>query len=260
MATITAVVDLASLRVGVTLAAWVDGPVVVTRVHQDGSRVEVRDVPDASGAASFAYDYETPLGESFYYEAHSGASLITSPTVTVSVTDAYVSVPGMPGSAMRIDVEEVPEATMSRPVVELDSPFRSVPPVEFGELQAPAFPLILQARSVAQRAMVEQLLKSGVLLVRMPLTEYAAVYALPSQVTRSPWVPWRRQDSSADSVADWRRYAMACRTTSSPVGASYGDPTASYQALVDSGRTYQAVLDWHVAGATTYLDLLRGGF
>lgn len=260
MAAITTLVDLVGLRVGITLSAWTNGPVTVHRVHANGDRVAVRDVPDASGGTTFAYDFETPLGEAFTYESYSGATLIISGAVTVATTDMYVSVPGMPSMLLRIDAEEVPDAVMERQTAELSGPFRSIAPSEYGELQSPAFTLTLKADSLAKRSMVERMLVSGVLFVRMPLTEYSATYVEVSRVARSTYVPWRRQDATTDSVPDWRHYALACRTTASPVGASFGDPTASYQALVDSGKTYQQLLDWKGVGVTTYLQMLQGGF
>jgi len=261
MAAIATSVDLAYPRVGISLSAWTNGPVTVTRVHANGDRVIVRDMPDASGGTSFVYDYEAILGEPFVYEAYSGSTLVSSSSVTVATTEMYVSAPGVPTMILRIDAESVPDAGMDRPTADLVGPFRSVPPSEYGELQSAAFPLTLKADSLAKRNALERILEqSGVMLVRMPLTEYAAVYAEISRVARSTWVPWRRQDASTDSVADWRHYTLTCRITSCPVGGSYGDPTASYQAIVDSGRTYQTLLDWKGTGATVYLDLLRGGF
>ena len=261
MAAIATTVDVTAPRVGITLSAWTNGPVMVTRVHPNGDRVTVRGVPDASGGASFVYDYETPLGESFYYEAYSGVALVTSSSLTVGTTDMYVSVPGIPSMVLQIDAEMVPDADMDRPTADLTSPFRSVAPSEYGELQSAGFSVTLKAQSLAQRVAMEAILRqSGVLLLRMPLTEYATTYVEVSRVGRRTIVPYRRLSISTTTEADQRRYVLTCIETTAPVGASYGDPTASYQALLDSGRTYQTTLDWKGAGATTYLDMLKGGF
>ena len=261
MAAIGSAVDLAGLRVGVSLSAWTDGPVTVTRVHGNGDRVAVRGLPDASGGVSFGYDYEAPLGEPFFYEANSGATLVTSSSVTVGTTDMYVSVPGISSMVLQIDADEVPDAVMDRPTATLDGPFRSVSAIEYGELQSPTFSLTLWAESLAQATAMEQILRqSGVLLVRMPLTEYAATYAEVSRIARGKAVHHRRMGASTTTEADHRSYTLSCLETTSPVGGSYGDPSASYQALLDSGKTYQTLLDWKGTGATVYLDLLRGGF
>lgn len=263
MAAIATAVDLSlgTPRVGITLSAWTDGTVTITRVHPNGDRVSVRDVPAASGGASFVYDYENLNGEPIYYEAYSGATLITSSALTVAYTDMLVSVPGMPQMVLQIDAEQVPDAEMDRPTADLTGPFRAVAPSEYGELQAEAFSVTVKAQSLAQRTAMEQILaQSGVLLLRMPLTEYAAMYVEVSHVSRKTFVPYRRMGISTTTEADWRRYDLTCRETSFPVGASFGDPTASYQALVDSGKTYQQMLDWKGVGATTYLDMLKGGF
>jgi hypothetical protein len=261
MAAISCTVDLTGPRVGISLSAWTDGPVTVTRVHQNGDRITVRGVPDVSGGVSFAYDSETILGESFYYEAYSGSTLVTSGAVTVGTTAMYVSVPGIPSLSLQIDADSVPDAVLERPTADLTGPFRSIPATEYGELQSPAFDLTLRAESVAQALFMEQILRqSGVLLVRMPLTEYAATYVRVSRVVRTKIVHYRRQSAATTTQADKRNYTLSCLTVSVPVGGSYGDPTASYQALLDSGRTYQTFLDWKGVGATIYLDALRGGF
>jgi len=262
MATITGTPETTPLpRVGVSLAAWTDGPVTVTRVHADGNRVAVRSIPDASGGVSFGYDDETPLGEDFYYEAYSGASLITSAAVTVARTDTWFSSPGVPQMAYQVDMVAVPAAKRSRPAAILDGPFRSMPAVEYGERSSARFPLQLRADSVAERVAVDQVLQqSGVVLIRIPLTEWAATYAMVTDDERSPRVSFRRQGTATDTIADHRTFTLTCVETTSPVGGSYGDPTASYQALLDSGKTYQTLLDWKGTGATVYLDLLRGGF
>lgn len=261
MAVIATTVDLTAPRVGITLSAWTDGSVTITRVHANGDRIPVRDVPPASGGTSFVYDYEMVKGEAFTYEAYSGSTLITSGSVTVNSTDMDILVPGMPQLVLPINAAEVPDAAMERPTADLAGPFRSVPASEYGELQSATFEVTLRAESLAQRIATEQILsQSGVLLLRMPLTEYAATYIEVSRVVRRTVVPYRRLDASTTSEADKRTYALTCRATTCPVGGSFGDSTASYQALVDSGRTYQTLLDWKGVGATTYLDMLKGGF
>jgi hypothetical protein len=248
-------------RVGISLAAWTDGPVTVTRVHADGTRVAVRSMPDSSGGVSFGYDNETPLGEAFHYEAYSGASLVTSADVTVGRIDTWFSSPGMPQMAYQVDMVAVPAAKKSRPTAVLDGPFRSMPAGEYGERSSARFALQLRADSLAERVAVDQVLQqSGVVLIRIPLTEWTATYAMVTDDDRDPRVSFRRQGTATDTIADQRTFTLTCIETTSPAGGSYGDPTASYQALLDSGRTYQALLDWKGTGATVYLDLLRGGF
>lgn len=262
MASITATPETTPQpRVGVSLASWTDGAVTVTRVHADGTRVTVRSMPDASGGVSFGYDSETPLGEAFHYEAYSGATLITSADVTVARTDTWISSPGVPQMAYQIDMVAVPAARRSRPTAILDGPFRSMPAGEYGERSSARFSLQLRADSVAERVAVDQVLQqSGVVLIRIPLTEWTATYAMVSEDSRDPKVSFRRQSAATDTVADARTFTLTCIETSSPVGSSYGDSTASYQAILDAGRTYQTLLNWKGVGATVYLDLLRGGF
>lgn len=263
MASITAVPEATpNPRVGITLAAWTDGAVAISRVHLDGTRVAVRGVPDASGGTTFVYDYESPLSEAFYYEAYSGATLITSASVTVATTlEAWLSVPGVPDQAIQVLVRAMPSVDYSRPTAVLSSPFRSSPAAEYGELGSAGFSFDVLSRSVAHRAALMAIIRqSGVLLWRFPRTEWTATYVMVTSAKPSPLLRIRRQGTDTTTPADWRWITLTCIETISPAGASYGDPTASYQALLDSGRTYQTTLDWKGAGATTYLDLLKGGF
>lgn len=260
MAAITATVDLTSTppRVDVSLSGWsADGPVTVQRVHADTS-VHAIFMPDVSGAVSQVYDYSAPFGESFYYQAADGSTSVTSASVSIPITADWISAPGFPTAAVSVDVDEIGEAAMTRQVAVMESPFRALPAVEYGELQGDRVSLSLTTTSADATAAMKAALKlTGVLLVRIPGSDYSWVHMF-AQAARKPVVVWR--SATAGTAADWREWRLDCVAVTDPDPTPFGDPTASYQALVDSGKTYQQLLDWQGVGATTYLDVLRGGF
>lgn len=237
------------------------GAVTVYRVHADGARYAVRGVPDISGGMSQVYDYEAPLSESFRYEAADATSTITSNTVALADDRTWISTPGLPQYSLPVLLESVPDADWSRDAADLSGPFRSVAPSLTGEASAEAISPVVMTRTAADAITLTTLLKqSGTVLLRVPRTEFPHRYLEVTRVSRSPRVGFRREGTDTTTVADWRDFKLSARETLPPPGGAFGDPTASYQALLDSGKTYQQVLDWKGAGATLYLDLLRGGF
>lgn len=251
-------------RVDVALSGWspTSGPVTVYRVHADGTRRVVRGMPDVSGGVSQVYDYEAPLSESFFYESADSGGLVVSASVTLADDRTWVHAPGLPAYTLPVLLESVPDAEWSRPAADLDGPFRSVAPSLTGEPSGEVIAPVLMTRSAADAATLTALLRqAAVVLLRVPRTEYAHRYLEVTRVARATRVGYRRQDpADTTSVADWRDFRLAARETLPPPGGAFGDPSASYQLLLDSGRTYQGLLDWRGVGATTYLDVLRGGF
>jgi len=252
-----------------TLPGTGDTGASLPRTQATPGRFSVTATATASGAAS-VWIYGPPVGDVIHFD---NVLIEKSPTagtyfegslwgdVIVARTDERISIPGMPQLDFQIDMVAVPAAKKSRPTAILDGPFRSMPAGEYGERSSARFAVQLRADSVAERVAVDQVLQqSGVVLIRIPLTEWAATYAMITDDDRDPKVSFRRQGTATDTVADRRTFTLTCVETSSPVGGSYGDPSASYQALLDSGKTYQTLLDWKGTGATVYLDLLRGGF
>ena len=264
MAAITATVNLTTTppRVDVALSGWsTSGAVTVQRVHADTTVHQIY-MPDTSGGLSQSYDYWAPLGEPFTYQALDGSTLVTSGSVTIATDAPWLSAPGLADAAMAITPISVPSATAERPAAVMRGAFRETPAVEYGTLGSEEFSLDVRTKSAAERAALAAIVKqSGVLLLRLPLTEFTYRWVFVPKVPRSPVVGYRRE-SAADTttVADWREWSLSCVTVSDPDPTPFGDPTASYQALDDSGKTYQQLLDWKGVGATTYLDVLRGGF
>ena len=260
MAAITATVNLATTppRVDVALSGWsTSGAVTVQRVHADTTVHQIY-MPDTSGGVSQVYDYAAPFGEPVTYQSLDGSTQVSSAPVTISLSEDWISAPGYPSAVVPVDVDDIGEAVMTRDVAIMASPFRATPAVEYGPLQGDRFPVTLTTTSAAASAAMREMLRlSGVLLLRIPRTDYSWAYVF-AQATRRPVVPWR--STATDTATDWRTWRLDCVTVSDPDPAPFGDPTASYQALADSGKTYQQLLDWKGVGATTYLDVLRGGF
>lgn len=264
MAAITATAQPTNVppRVDVSLSAWsADGPVTVQRVHADTSIHQIY-MPDVSGGVSQVYDYEAPFGQPFAYQAMNGATLIASASVTLAVTDAWLSAPGLPQFAVVIDPDRKPDRQRTRPQGQLWPHGRPTPITRSGVLRSDSFRLTVRTRTDDEAVDLE-----------------AVIEAAPRPLLRIPGIrqPWRYVDcagfsetqtvhftrpagDAAGSVGDWADWELSLTTAGDPVAKPFGDPSASYQALVDSGKTYQQLLDWKGAGATTYLDVLRGGF
>ena len=64
----------------------------------------------------------------------------------------------------------------------------------------------------------------------------------------------KRIDLSGRGDDEWVRWSLECQVADAPVGGVVGDPTATWQALKDSGKTWGDLL----AAGTTWLDLLKG--
>ena len=250
-AAITAVAATLTVpRISVTIGGWAaDGPITVYRVHPDGTSWAVRGIPDVSGGASFGYDYEAPLNSLVSYTAAG----VSSGYVSTGVTDAWLLVPGLPQQAQRVLPKSIPDDSYSRPAAQLAGPFRAYPAVEFGELSSPSATLQLKTWTDAEFASLMSIFaQSGVLLLRMPGSTMDWRYVAVSSVNPS--------NPSGVSGYPLKITTLSTVAVLAPAGGTFGDPSASYQALLDSGKTYQTLLDWKGTGATVYLDLLRGGF
>jgi len=245
-----AVATLTTPRISVTIGGWAtDGPITVSRVHPDGTSWAVRGIPDVSGGASFGYDYEAPLDSLVSYTA----SGLSSGAVTTAVTDAWLLVPGLPQQAQKVLPTKIPDDDYARPTAQIAGPFRAYPAVEFGELSSPSATLQLTTQTDTEFASLMSIFRqSGVLLLRMPGSTMDWRYVAVSSV--KPSNPTGTLDQPLKIIT------LSTLAVLAPAGGVFGDPSASYQAIVDSGRTYQTLLDWKGTGATVYLDLLRGGF
>jgi len=242
-------------RVDVSLSAWAaDGPITVNRVHNNDLSSHPIYMPDVSGGLSQAYDYDVPLGEPVHYEAYSGATLISSPNVTVSETRLWLSVPGLPDQAISLYAREVPVVDADTPVAVMPSAFRAgAYPAEYGEEGPESFTITLLTQTSAERVQLEAMLKQDArALLRWPVTEFSWAHVVRSHRRRSP------ASRKKHNLERWTEITYL--RVDEPGAVLFGDPSASYQALVTSGKTYQQLLDWKVVNGTHYLDLLRGGF
>ncbi|MBK9087509.1 MAG: hypothetical protein IPL80_19955 [Sterolibacteriaceae bacterium] len=116
------------------------------------------------------------------------------------------------------------------------------------------------ADAVALEAVVESAPR---LLLRIPGIRQSWQHIDCDGFGEAPPVPFmRRTTTGADNgeVGEWAEWSLGFTVAGDPVALPFGDPTASYQAIVDKGWTYQQLLDWKSAGATTYVQVLRGGF
>lgn len=250
MATITTSTDYTYWRVGVQLGSWsADGPITVTRVHADGTRHSVRGVSDVSGGAAFGWDYETPLGSAFHYEAYDGANLISSGNVTLTVGSdlALLTAPGMPTFGGPVLPKAIPDMQHEKPSTVMRVLGRHNPIILSDSRKAPTFKLELLTETYSDGTALDAMLDAAsVLLLRMPgtrLTEYC--YVAVSDVTEAPIV--------ADKRYQWSTWSLTCTVTDAPVGGQYGDPTVTWQAVIDNHANWQDVVNDHAA----WLDVLK---
>lgn len=244
-------------RAMVQLGSWsTTGPVSVFRVHADGTRWPVRGVPDTSGGASLVYDYEAPPG-TIYYEAADG-TLVTSAPVVATYSASVLRVPGQPGAQAVFELLRRPQEVRDRPTNLLRPLGRRTAVPLHSALGAPAFTLEVETHTTAEDEALDRVLEAaGVLLLICPALRKPWRYVSIPQDSVTAYAPgW----DAADGVGQWEQRALPMTEVGYPVGGVLGDPTASYQAIVDKGWTYQQLLDWKVSGATTYLQVLMGGY
>lgn len=258
-ASITTEVDLTggpSPRIGVTLAGWsADGSVDVYRVHPDTSRHLVRGMSAVSGGAAFAWDYEAPFAVPVHYEADDASTPVSSANATLDIAETWVSVPGLPGYAVPVTLLSKPSAPRQRATTALRPMGRTTPIVLSDVLASPEFGMVVRTKTENSADDLEDAIAAAAtLLVRIPGARHAWQYVAMTGVTPSPVVGYRAGTASAADVANWTDWALSGPVVDSPVGGVFGDPTASYQVLLDTYPTYAAML----AAEADYLDVLKG--
>lgn len=259
MATITTTTDSELARVGVTLGSFsTDGPIVVERVHDDGSRWPMRSMSDVSGGAAFGFDYETPLSEPFHYEAdNSGSTISSSPTTLTVAERALLTVPGIPIMGGPVMLLTRPEFTRPRPQAALDILGRETRIIKSDVLQAPQFALTLLTRSDEEaNVLLATLAIAPVLLLRVPGTRVTSwcyvqtgeIGEVPVMRVLPPTMP------IPGDITTWAAWSVPCEKVDAPVGGQVGDVSSSWQALKDTGMTWQQLKDLNL----TWLEVLQG--
>lgn len=257
MPTITTTVDTDYARVGVTLSGFpADGPVDVYRVHPDDTRHLVRGVSDISGGAAFGWDYEAPLSAPVHYEADDGSTVIASGETAIPERRAWLRSPGLPFLDMPVDIAAVPSTERSRPTVVLRPFGRRSAIVLSDTAKSPEFTIRFRTYTYDDAdslvALFEQT-PTGLLL--MPGAREAHRYVSLGSLVEVPVTGYIARDGQdEDDPGAMSEWEVECVVTDSPVGGIFGDPTASYQAVLDATPTYAALL----AGNPSYLDVLKG--
>jgi hypothetical protein len=245
LATLTATFDPVYARVGVQIDGFTDGvPVTITR-DGDAVRSGVGVVP--SSGSYFVWDYEAPFDVSVHYEATDG-TLTATDDVTLPLTVAYLRAPGLPSLDREILPANVPAVSRPRPTAVLRPLGRRAPVVLSGTRSAGEFTLQVWARSATEADDIQALVdEAAVALLIMPRARgIARVYVSIADVEEQPITGYVDEE--------WSLWVLACVVVDSPVGDTTGDPTASYQAIVDAHSSYASLY----AANDTYLDVLRG--
>ena len=259
--TITAVAAASPLRVEVTVSGWSsDGALTLSRVHPDGTRWPVRGVPDVSGGTTFVADYEAPFAVPVYYEATNSSVLVWSSPVTVPLaTGGYLSVPGLPSLATAVQITAKPAWSRGRArtvVMPAGGTSQSVRPIVMsGPRGSRSFSVVVRTYTAADAAAVDAVLDWPVILLRMPGIPPAWAYVAVSGEKATPMVHFRAvNDADEFDAGGWYEWALDCVEVDPPVGDNYGDPLATWQALVNTGKSWQDL----VTAGKTWLDILRG--
>lgn len=245
MATLTATFDPEFARIGLQIDGFTDGvPVTITR-DGDAVRGGVNVVP--SSGSYFLWDYEAAFSTNVHYEATDG-TLTAVDDVTAPITAAFLRAPGLPSLDREILPANVPTVSRPRPTTVLRPIGRRTPVVLSGTRSAGEFTLLVWARDFTEADELLALVDSAaVALLLLPGTRgLDRVYVSVGDVEEQPITGYRDDE--------WTLWALACVVVDSPVGETTGDPTASYQAIVDTHASYLA-LD---TANGTYLDVLRG--
>lgn len=265
MAAITATVVTNPDRISISLSAWAaDGPVAVYRVHADGTRWLVRGgqggttTVTVSGGVAAVFDDEAPHMVPVTYEASSGATLISSSAVTISVDGGYLSVPGLPSFRAAVNLVAKPGARRPRPRTVMRPRGRRNAVIIGDNRKGREFTLSLRTKTFADADHIEDILdQAGTVLLRMPGTRWAWLYVDVGDLSPAPTVHYRPVDGSdANDVGAWEEWTLECIETDPPVGGVYGDPTASWDVLQATGKTWDQL---KVAGVT-WLDRARGAW
>jgi hypothetical protein len=120
-----------------------------------------------------------------------------------------------------------------------------------GTRQAGEFTLNLWTQSDAEAdALLSLVDEAAVALLLMPGARAVDhVYVALGDVEEVPVGGYRPAGTES-----WTLWSLSATVVDSPVGGVFGDPTASYQALVDTYASYSALKAAHA----TYLSVLRG--
>ncbi len=251
---ITLTPNLGTAAVGVQVDGFtVDGPVTVYRQHPDGSSYAVRGFDVVSGGSGFAWDYELPFATDVTYYADNSGVQMRSASVRLDLATMMVRVPGQPGNDAPFNLVGKPDVKYDRPTTVLKRLNGRTPIILSGPLSSASFSLTVELLSDAAVSALENAVASApALLLLLPHLHESWQYVQVAGVSKSPVSPFLSLTDG--DPGSWAQVVLDCTVVDQPVGDVYGDPHASYQAIVDNRATYQAVVNTF----PTYLDVLKG--
>lgn len=250
MASITAAIDSDLQRVSITLDAWSsDEPVTVYRTVA-GVRTPVRGMDPVSpiGGSAFEWDYEAPFGVALSYVAADAGTDVSSASVTLDETRPWLRVPGLPFLDLPVVPDRYPAVERIRPSVVLRPLGRRRPVVLSDVLQSEAGSIGFYASDDDEADRIREVLEQApVVLLHLPGTRWGARYLSVGRVMEATTTGF----AGASGIPF---FEIEFLVVDRPEGGVFGDPTNSYQAVLDTFTDYAAVL----AAEPTYLDLLAG--
>lgn len=194
-----------------------------------------------------------------------GATIATSDTVKLDVSQAWIKVPGLPALDMKIDLVSKPDSISRDRASSILLPFGARNPVAvMGPVQNPAMQIKIRTSTLQESFDFIQLLEStsGAFLLITPGWRYSWSYLAATGVSEEDVTPWRDPSLKDDTIIDYdarhvsllTTWTLTCRTVSRPEGGISGDPSVSWQAVIDRYATWADL----IADKASWLDLLRG--
>lgn len=243
---LTVTYDPDFVRVGITVnSGFSDAePITVTR---DGEVVRGGEGVFPSGGAYFLWDYEMPLAQDVLYRV-ANSTLESQVTVTIPAVQPMLRAPGLPSLDRQIIPAELPVISRPRATTTLHPIGRRRPVVLSGQHAAGEFTLRVYTMDAEDEEALLALLETvPVGLLLFPgARRLSRVYVSFGNDTYGRLTGETTEEASL--------FEIECVVTDSPGGGVFGDPTASYQAVLDTYATYTALQ----ATETSYLDLLKG--
>lgn len=206
------------------------------------------------------FDGSTPADTSHGYVWQGAADASASESrvldSTLDVDQVWVSAPGLPAYAVPVELVRKPSPARGRESTALRPMGRARPIVLSDVLGSPDFTVTLRTKTLNDADSLEQTVAAaGTLLLRIPGIRQAWQYVAATGLQEVPYTDYRAPaNAPVNHPGNWTDWQLGGPVVDSPVGGVFGDPTASYQVLVDTYADYSAVL----ATEADYVDVLKG--
>jgi hypothetical protein len=237
-------------RIRLTVSGATGAEATISRIDPDNSIVPVRSaapLEPISGTAE-VYDYEAPLNVPVKYQVDDGATVYTTSTMTLTVTQAWLKSPHLPTLNVLVKLREMPAFNRSRPRGVHRVLNRSKPIVTSGKLSGKEGNVtFLTGNDTAYDAMEAFLSQTSVALLQIPGSRFNQIYLALGDVNETPLTKFQQEDSF------WWSFDVV--EVETPTGDLEGNPTSTYNSLKDGTITNYTNLK---TVKSNYLAVMRG--